>query len=42
MERKVLRKNELDAFIAQAFIQDMTDPSIAQDIEVDTFHDLQR
>jgi hypothetical protein len=33
-EKKVLRKHELEAFIAQAFIQDMTDPSIAQDIEV--------
>lgn len=33
-EKKVLRKSELEAFIAQAFIQDMTDPTIAQDIEV--------
>ncbi len=29
-----MRKSELEAFIAQAFIQDMTDPTIAQDIEV--------
>jgi hypothetical protein len=33
-EKKVLRKAELDAFIAQAFIQEMTDPGISQDIEV--------
>ncbi|XP_021964405.1 constitutive coactivator of PPAR-gamma-like protein 1 isoform X2 [Folsomia candida] len=33
-EKKVLRKSDLEAFIAQAFIQEMTDPSIAQDIEV--------
>ncbi len=33
-EKKVLRKSELEAFIAQAFIQELTDPSIAQDIEV--------
>lgn len=35
-EKKVLRKSELEAYIAQAFIQDMTDPTIAQDIEVST------
>ncbi|CAL8093948.1 unnamed protein product [Orchesella dallaii] len=33
-EKKVVRKCELEAYIAQAFIQDMTDPTIAQDIEV--------
>jgi len=33
-ERKLIRQSELEAFVAQAYIQDLTDPNIAQDIEV--------
>ncbi|CAG7719750.1 unnamed protein product [Allacma fusca] len=33
-DKKLIRKQELDAFVAQAFIQDMTDANLAQDIEV--------
>ena len=33
-DKKLIRQHELDAFVAQAFIQDMTDPNMAQDIEV--------
>ena len=31
---KFMRKYEMDALIAQAFLQEMTDPTSAQEIEV--------